>query len=176
MARVVEDRSVTPVFMRECGFVRRDKDELLVSGFEHLTQLFEEYDAQLPAKRPHDGGRRYTPMLSLFKHAQENHLFYKAMIGKQGGEIVQRYLYRYTANLMGKHLQQIVPAGKKTPVPHEVVVHFMVSSLLSLLTWWVNHDLPCTPEQIVEMYYVLSLPGLNAGLGVSVGMERKPGH
>ncbi|MGH9856414.1 MAG: TetR/AcrR family transcriptional regulator, partial [Acidobacteriota bacterium] len=42
----------------------RDKDELLVSGFEHLRQIFEEYDGQLPhGGNPERPARAYPPVL-----------------------------------------------------------------------------------------------------------------
>ncbi|MCI0414433.1 TetR/AcrR family transcriptional regulator [bacterium] len=145
-----------------------DKDELLVSGFEHLQQMIEEFDSHIPAGNPHRPAQKYQPTLAFFEHAAEHHRFYKAMVGKQGGEIVQRYLYKYISHLAGSHLTHLTPRGKKTPVPQEVIVHYMVSSFLTLLTWWLNHDMPYTPEQMYEMYHVLTLPGINAGLGKNI--------
>jgi AcrR family transcriptional regulator len=144
----------------------RDKDELLVSGFEHLRQIFEEHDARMPAGDPERPARMYPPTLLFFKHASEHHKLYKAILqSKRGAEIVENYLYKMTSNLAGRHIKHLIPKGKKTPVPQKLIVHFLVSSLLSILTWWINHDLPYSPEEVYDMYHRLTIPGLNSALG-----------
>jgi AcrR family transcriptional regulator len=145
----------------------RDKDELLVSGFEHLKQIFEEYDAQLPAGgNPERHARPYPPALLFFRHVADHQRLYKAILSsKQGAEIVQNYLYKMFSRRAGQHLKQLIPKGKKPPVPHAIIVHYLVSSMLAILTWWVNHDLPYSAEDIYEMYHRLTIPGINAGLG-----------
>ena len=144
----------------------RDKDELLVSGFEHLKQIFEEYDAQVPHGNPERPARAYPPVLLFFQHAADHHKLYKAILGsKQGADIVERYLYKMLSTRAGQHLKQLTPKGRKPPVPHEVILHYLVSSLLAILTWWLNHDLPYSAEEIYDMYHRLTIPGINAGLG-----------
>jgi AcrR family transcriptional regulator len=140
-----------------------DKDELLVSGFEQFRQLVEDFDSRLQnARNPEGPAGKYPPTLSLFIHAQENHRLYKAMIGS---EIVQRYLYKMITQIASRHIKHLAPAGKKSPVPQELIVHFLVSSFLAVLSWWIQHDMPCSPEEIFEIYHRLALPGINAGLG-----------
>jgi len=141
----------------------RDKDELLVSDFEQFQRTVEEFDSRFHTDQsPDSPAQKYPPTLSLFIHAAENHRLYKAMLGS---EIVQRYLYKLISQIAGKHIKSFVAAGKKTPVPQELIVHFLVSAFLDVLGWWVNHDLPCSPEEIFEYYHRLALPGINAGLG-----------
>jgi AcrR family transcriptional regulator len=145
----------------------RDKDELLVSGFEHLRQIFEEYDRQLPhGGNPERPAGAYPPVLLFFQHAAEHHKLYKSILGsKQGAEIVQRYLYKMMSSRAGQHLKQLIPKGKKPAVPQEIILHYLVSSMIAILTWWINHDLPYSPEEIYEMFHRLTIPGINAGLG-----------
>ena len=145
----------------------RDKHELLVSGFVHLKEIFEDYDAQQqPSSHSGREVRRYPPTLLFFRHAAEHHRLYKAILkSKQGSEIVQSYLYKMITNVAGRHMKHLAPKGKKTPVPHELIVHYLATSLLAVLTWWLNHDMPYGPEEILEMYHSLTLPGINAGLG-----------
>jgi AcrR family transcriptional regulator len=139
----------------------RDKDELLVSGFEQFREMVEEFDGRFP-HRPNRSAQKYSPALFFFHHAAQNHRLYKSMITS---ELVQNYLYKFITQIAGSHIKGLVPAGKRTPVPQELIVHYLVSSYLGTLTWWVNHDMPCSPEEILEMYHRLTLPGINAGLG-----------
>jgi hypothetical protein len=43
-------------------------------------------------------------------------------------------------------------------------VEFAVASLLGLTDWWLDHDCPCPPEQLEEMYRRLTEPGIRAAL------------
>jgi AcrR family transcriptional regulator len=139
----------------------RDKDELLVDGFEQLRQMFEQFDAEIAAG---NRGHEYDPSLMFFTHVAQQHRLYKAMVGKRGGEIVQAYLYKFCTHMIGSHLKH-ASKSQKPAVPHDVLVHFVVSSFLGLLTWWLNHDLPYTPEQMDEMFKRLTFPGMQAALG-----------
>lgn len=133
----------------------RDKDDLLMSQFEQLKRMFEEFDTEKPT-RP--GGKQgvkaneFTPSLAFFRHAGEQHRLYKALVGKQGGEVVQKYLYQYVTDLMRDHLKRRVPNEKNLAVPREVMAHHLVSSFLALLTWWLDHDMPYTAEQMDAMF------------------------
>jgi AcrR family transcriptional regulator len=141
----------------------RDKDELLVSGFEEFRQLIEEHDRDQRRKtgRP---AQKYNPALFFFQHAAQHHRLYKSMIRS---EIMQSYLYKLITQIGGRHIQELTPDHKKTPVPPRVITHFMASSFLAILTWWIIHDLPYSPEEALEMYHRMALPGINAGLGYS---------
>jgi AcrR family transcriptional regulator len=142
----------------------RDKDDLLVSEFEHFKLIFRAYDAQLSA-----GAQRTTPAptpsLAFFRHAGEQHRLYKAMVGKQGSEIVRRYLYQYVADLMTSHLNRQIAQSKHLMVPREILVHYVVSSFMALLTWWLDHDMPYTAERMEEILNTLTVSGLRNALG-----------
>ena len=146
-----------------------DKDELMVSGFEHLRKIFEDYDARVKLPRPIKKIPKYPPTVIFFHHVAEHHRLYQAILAsKHGKEIVETYLYKYVSTLAGEHVKHLIPKGKKPPVPYEIIVHFLTSSLLSILLWWLNHNMRYTPEEICDMYHQLVLPGINAGLGFRI--------
>jgi AcrR family transcriptional regulator len=142
----------------------RDKDELLVSGFEHLKNLFETSDLQ--ALSPAREAFPNNPSLSLafFRHAGKQQRLYKAMVGKRGGEVVQKYLYQYIFDLMKNHLKQRFPTTADLALPREVITHYFVSSFLALLTWWLDHDMPYTADEMDGMFNTLTMPGLKNAL------------
>ena len=41
----------------------------------------------------------------------------------------------------------------------------LYSALLALLTWWLDHELPCPPEQMDEIFRQLTIPGVAATFG-----------
>ena len=143
----------------------RDKDDLLVSEFEHFKEMFEEYDAQMPGDKHKRTARAPSPSLAFFRHAGEQHQLYKAMIGKQGGEVVQKYLYQYVSELMKSHLNRQIGPARPLTVPREVLVHYVASAFLALLTWWLDHDMPYSAERMEEIFNTLTVPGMTRALG-----------
>src|SRR5262245_465000 len=78
----------------------RDKDELLVAGFDELQTQFELHavDHGRPA------GDAHCPALALFTHAAEYHQLYRALCGRRGGDVAQRHLHRMVTELLRAHL------------------------------------------------------------------------
>ncbi|MDA8098666.1 MAG: TetR/AcrR family transcriptional regulator [Nitrospiraceae bacterium] len=145
----------------------RDKDELLFSGFEHLRGLFEQQQRSLGAAQQGEHGADFNMILELFRHTGQNHKLYKAIAGKQSGEMILKYLHRYLYDMMIVPHKALVKS-KKTAVPIEVATHWIVSSLLSLMIWWLENNMPFPPERMDEMFRQLTMPGMEAALGRKV--------
>ncbi len=142
----------------------RDKDDLLVSEFEHLKSLFEASGPHPPLSTRESSPQNVSPSLAFFRHAGEQQRLYKAMAGKRGGEVIQKYLYQYFSGLMKSHLDQRFPGAADVTVPRDVMVHYFVSSFLALLTWWLDRDMPYTADQMDAMFNALTMPGVKNAL------------
>ncbi|NTW70521.1 MAG: TetR/AcrR family transcriptional regulator [Chlorobiaceae bacterium] len=143
----------------------RDKDELLLSSFEHLRTLFEVQQQAIFAARRTGRAPELNIVLELFRHTGEHHRLYKAIAGKRSGEMIRKYLYRYLYNLLiGPHTE-MMKQRTTPPVPVEVTTHHLVSSLLSLITWWLDNNMPYPPEKMDEIFRRLSTPTLEAAFG-----------
>jgi len=144
----------------------RDKDELLLSGFDHLRTLFEQQQQSLLASKQ-GGGAEFNMILELFQHVGQHHKLYKAIAGKQSGEMILKYLHRYLYDML------IVPhaalmKNKKSPIPIELTTHWIVSSLLSLMIWWLENNMPYSAEKMDETFRQLMMPGIELALGRKV--------
>jgi hypothetical protein len=53
------------------------------------------------------------------------------------------------------------PMRKKSPPP-EIVTHYLASSFIALLTWWLDNDSTYTAEQMNDYYLRLVQPGIEA--------------
>jgi hypothetical protein len=90
------------------------------------------------------------------------------MVGKQSGQMIMRQAHDYLAALVREHLEGVIKSSKKPPVPVDLAAHWLSSAFLSLMTWWLDHNLPYTPEEMDAIFRRLTLPGLEAGLGIKV--------
>ncbi|HWR01770.1 MAG TPA: TetR/AcrR family transcriptional regulator [Chlorobaculum sp.] len=146
----------------------RDKDELLLSSFEHLRTLFEQQQQAIIASRSTGRDPEVNFILELFRHTGQHHQLYKAIAGKQSGEMIQKYLHRYLYNLLIEPHARLMKNRKSPPVPIEVSTHYLVSSLLSLLIWWLDNNMPYPAERMDEMFRILTTPTIEAAFGRKV--------
>jgi AcrR family transcriptional regulator len=138
----------------------QDKEDLFLSGFEHLRSQFEEHllGQSITETSP------WELSLVMFQHAQGYQRVYKALIGERSGPIVLAQIQKYLLTLIGEHLRPQLPAGKKGVIPLEILTLYVVSSLTTLLTWWLDHDMPYPAEEINNMFRQLTQPALEAML------------
>lgn len=144
-----------------------DKEQLLLSGFERLRQTFEEKHKETLI---HQSGQKNTGLeisLVFFQHTGENHQLYKALIGKRGGDLVMKQVQKYLTDLLREHLKALLPDGQHFPVPNEVIVVYLSSAMLGMITWWLDNDLPYTAEQMNRMFYQLAAQPLLDKIAIS---------
>lgn len=137
-----------------------DKDALLRSGFDNLRYAL--------SKNGIDNKDGWDVALHLFQHAQSHYPLYKAMVGKHSWDLIRQYAYKFLINLIREYLQPQISAGKQPPVPLDIVANYVVSSFLSLLTWWLEHKMPYSAEQMTKMFKAITKPGVDSGLGFPV--------
>jgi len=146
----------------------RDKDELLLSGFEHLRTLFEQQQQALLAAKHSGKDPELNFILELFRHTGQHHKLYKAIVGKQSGEMILKYLHKYLYDMLIVPHTALMKNRKSPPVPIEITTHWLVSSLLSLMTWWLDNDMPHSAEKMDEIFRILTTPSIEAAFGRKV--------
>jgi AcrR family transcriptional regulator len=114
----------------------RDKEALLTANFDAMHEQLEGELDQIAATGPVDVA---LPAALLFEHAYRNQRVYRAMCGRQGGELVQRHLRRLIGDVLRKRLgPQLQQSGAE--VPADVAAEFYTSAALGLLVWWIDKD------------------------------------
>jgi AcrR family transcriptional regulator len=132
----------------------RDKEALLTACFDGMRDQLEDELAEIPATSAVDVA---LPAALLFEHAHRNQRVYRALCGRQGGALVQRYLRRLIGDLLRKHLRpQFTQAG--TDVPADVAAEFYTSAALGLLVWWIDHEFCNGPMWLTTTYRTLAAP------------------
>ncbi len=137
----------------------QDKEALLLSGFEQLWAHFEQVFVGENAPI----GDPWHTSLALFQHAKSHRDLYKAMAGKRGATILQTHLQRKLTALLQPHLKSQMGKRKKS-FPSEVLTHYVVVSLIDLLTWWADNDTAYSAEQMHSFFRQLVQPGVESVL------------
>ncbi len=146
----------------------RDKEELLLSCFESLRVAFEEHANLVLAYGPMSGTQpdaQVNLLPFILKYVEHEHRLFKALMGKRSGGIpfnyARDYFLKYSRGILKNVIQNRSPAYQL-----EAVAQYFVNTLLTLLVWWVDNDLPCSSEELYVLVTRLIEPGLIDVLGI----------
>jgi AcrR family transcriptional regulator len=135
----------------------KDKDDLLVSMMEEIQQ--DVMERTMPIV---DDGHFLLdgkpPSLFAFQHAGEHAAFYRAMLGESGlAGVFTRYRQSGAARVQVQ-LEPQFPPGV-SPVPVEILSHYLMGGLNALLAWWLENDRPYSPEYMANVFHQLVMMG-----------------
>ncbi|MCP4422638.1 MAG: TetR/AcrR family transcriptional regulator [Chloroflexi bacterium] len=136
-----------------------DKDDLMESSVEKLR---EELGQHLSSGSEDEAQRAMMPILTLFQHTQQQHHLYKAMIGGRGIEIVVEAIRVGLTAHARAHFEDAQRAGKQFAIPVDILVTHLAGSLQTLLTWWLDNNMPYSPERMNEIFIQLVRGGIDA--------------
>lgn len=133
----------------------QDKEDLLVSELEGMLD-------QMNAQASLDGffDPNGSPVKQMFQHVKEHQHLYKALAWSKEIES----LFKKGQVYLSKNFEQLLTSSAKykvsDKVPLPVVCNYLAGALITLLRWWLDNNLPYSPEQMDEMYHQLVMPGL----------------
>ncbi|HKP10740.1 MAG TPA: TetR-like C-terminal domain-containing protein, partial [Blastocatellia bacterium] len=61
-----------------------------------------------------------------------------------------------------RRLTELPRAQGIAPASRAAVAHALAGTLLSLLKWWIDRDMPATPEQMDETFHQMVWSGVGA--------------
>lgn len=136
-----------------------DKYALLEQG---MQQMYAALQAEVVHAPPNTFSANYPPpyFVRVFEHVAEHQQFYKLMLCGEGIGRFQKLLKDYIA-------EQVSTKGRDVPlttlpfsVPREMHGQLFAGAILSLLAWWLEHDMPLSPHQMAQ--YLLSLSSMSS--------------
>jgi AcrR family transcriptional regulator len=131
----------------------RGKEDLLDQQWELFLDMFA---GQIDWDNAGKGS--FVPVRFLFRHLQdEAHQFYKGLVRSRKAERI----FRTGVGLLSRKLEApLSERFPKPPIPIPIVSNYLASELFMLLTWWLDHGMPYTPDQMDTIYHRLINPTL----------------
>jgi hypothetical protein len=99
----------------------------------------------------------------MFEHTQQHHDLFRIVLGSQGGLVVRKQVTKDVTALIKSHLVQHQSA--EATIPLDIAANHLATLLFSLIEWWLENNMPYSPEQMGRIYGqhivkpVLSLSG-----------------
>lgn len=131
----------------------RDKDDLFQKDWERfLDGLAQHIDWKKAGKGS------FVPVEYLFSHLREAQPFYKSLVRSQKTDSVFKsgvsHLSRQVESALAARLR-----GKPSPSPPiPILANYLAGELFSLLKWWLDHEMPYSPERMDEIFHELVTP------------------
>jgi AcrR family transcriptional regulator len=154
----------------------RDKEQLFLESIDAIAEDLVEQIAHLNGVFA--GGDRLRlpadmepgiPILLVFRHAADNARLYRILLRGEGGPKATRRFTQIISDLSGEYIQNRIAAagGNITPlIPLNLFSSYLAGAILTLITWWLENDLPYTPEDMAGMFQRLFFQGTRHALGL----------
>jgi AcrR family transcriptional regulator len=121
----------------------RDKDELLSKKLQEVVREIETF-AREPNLQDAEG-------YLIFKHAQENSVLYRILLTSPGTIRVRKHIQENIATSMLKTCKPL-QAAHDSFIPPKVAANHIAGSMLLLIEWWLDHNMPHPPHQMAKIY------------------------
>lgn len=136
----------------------KDKEELLTASLE---EMFDELVARMPQPiATKDALNTREAALLAFRHVQEHHQFYRALIHERVLASVMNRIREYLAQEAGKRVLALFADSPSPPLPPPIVAQFLGGALFSLLVWWLQNHMPESPERMADVFDQLAQKGV----------------
>ena len=132
-----------------------DKYALLEQGMRQMYNALLAEVNEPPGAYSADNPPPY--FIRLFEHVAQHQQFYRLMLCGEGIGRFQKLVKDYVAEIAGAKLRAFTPANQMPSVPLAMHVQSLAGAVLSLLTWWLENDMPLSPHQMAQ--YLLALHG-----------------
>lgn len=138
----------------------RDKEDLFRKDWQHFLDA-------LVSHVDWDGlSGRFFPAVHLFAHLQEVRPFYRGLVRSRKTESVFKTGVEYLSQGLEKSLACWLTNKPASLIPTPIVANYLAGQLFGLLRWWLDQDMPYSPERMDEIFHQLVAPGLRAALAI----------
>jgi AcrR family transcriptional regulator len=146
----------------------RDKDDLLLSGFDELREALRAAMALYERGEHEPPGEGLETTRALFEHAASHRTLYRGLAGSRAGALVLRQARAELVALTRGHFERVVARRRARPtVPLEVLAEHTAGALLGVLTWWLDAEPAYSAQEMAATFERLAAPTLHAGLGLA---------
>jgi len=157
----------------------KDKEDLLIESLDATIADFIQQVSSLPISAwaqslelSSEQSAQRSPVLFFFEHAAENADLYRVMLRGEGVSRAQNQVRTVIANAVGEFIRQWVEKDHlviRPSVPMDFFANYFAGSLMGILSWWLEQDMPYQPAHMALMFQRMLFPGAKGALGIEIG-------
>jgi AcrR family transcriptional regulator len=134
----------------------RDKEDLFLSDCDEFFDAM----ATLLSRRS-DTSDRVAPVRELFAHVAEMRAFYSALVASGRIHDVLELAQGHFARGIERRLAERRRATGTAAEERAAAAQALAGALLSLLSWWIDHGTPGSPEHMDDLYHRMVWTGVS---------------
>ncbi|MEW9702705.1 TetR/AcrR family transcriptional regulator [Paenibacillus sp. SI8] len=138
-----------------------DKEQLLLGSLDQLREFLKQQRVLLSTSSE-SSGYRFAFSLAMLQHVQSHKLIYRAVAGKQSGVLVLYHMKRMLTEIAHEEIAALLPSSTSSKIPQDVAIEFVVNTFWSILTWWMEKNMPYSAAEMDQMFHKLALSGISA--------------
>jgi len=141
----------------------KDKEDLLLSSLE---EIFYETAATIgPISEETFQAGEKPPAQLAFEHMAQHHQLYRVLLNERGAAVISLRILELLANISRRYTVGQLDVARSL-LPLELLAYHLAGSLFALLMWWLNNDMPYSPEHMAKIFQHLAVPGLANVVGL----------
>lgn len=151
----------------------KDKDELL---FKTMQRIYDELSTHYPPLDRNDFNNRsyleQTDDARDFHHVAAHADFYRAMLSAHGSPQFIRMVRAYLETVIRDQiLKPLMPSDGEPGLPIDFMAAYMAGAQIGVINWWLDNNLPVSPEEISRMLSRMCLFGMRWSLRLAIDPE-----
>lgn len=140
------------------------KEDLLTAEIEGLRATLAAEQRAALARQGGVSARSLGFSRALFEHAQDYRDVYRVLVGERGASIIIARMRALFTQLVRDELDELLPRPAQGDVPRSALVQFVVGSLMSILTWWLEGGSDLKPAEADAIFRLLTIPAIEAAV------------
>ena len=135
----------------------RDKEDLFLSDVEDFLEMM-----AFVLSRRNEASNRVAPVRELFAHIAEWHKFQVVLVAADKFRDFLELAQGYFARAIEQRLNELESGRAIPPARRALDAQMFAGALLSLLSWWINHGMQGSPEEMDNLYHQMVWSGATA--------------
>ena len=100
-----------------------------------------------------------TPaFILIFVHAARHQHFYKVVLGGETGGAFQKLIKQFIIDQTESKVKTLALVNTSPMIPPAVYAQFFAGAFISVLVWWLEHDMPYSAEQMAQYFLLMHDP------------------
>jgi len=143
----------------------RDKQDLLVKSVE---VIFNDLTSKITPLTGENFRLDIPPegMTLVYQYIADNARFYRIILGENGIPFLIDRFRKYLVETAVQRFQMLTPAQNQAPLALEMVAEYAAGSIIGLINWWLENDMPIPPAEFAQQTLLLTAHGVYWGAGI----------
>lgn len=132
-----------------------DKNDLFFSDAEDFFELMSTF-----LTRSGDKSDRVAPVREFFAHVADVQPFLKSLIESGKFHDILDLAHGHFARSIEDRLAAMPATRGLSSTARAARAHGLAGAFLSIMTWWLNHKMPASPQQMDDLFHLIAWRGV----------------